>query len=410
MKRRQKGTGTIIKVKGFYYGRIMVKGKVKVVRLSANLRESESLWKDWLIKNVSTLKTDAVKHKLNELWPLIKNNLIGQGLPNVRIEYHRRMYENIVEWIEANRRSGMFVEDIDKGLVLDALDALTKECSSTKKGDYLSAMRQIFKASGLSKTDVLDGIRVRKTPTKSREPFTDEEIKMILDKAKSKGASWYALVQIGLYTGLRLKDCVHLKVEDVKESVIETVPFKTKHHGTIVRIPLHPKLKEVLDSLEVKKGYYLPDVIDSYKRKTITERLDTIFSVIGDTRVKLEGRKRKVSVKGFHALRATFITRLAESGVSLPIMESLAGHLNAKQTMHYTHPNEDVKKVAISTLPDFVNKTEGSPFVHPEVQKVIDICKKQIEETIERVMGKKVEVSVSAKKILGGEDWFFNEL
>ena len=40
MKRRQKGTGTIVKTGNWYYGRIVRNGSVRVVKLSKNAREA----------------------------------------------------------------------------------------------------------------------------------------------------------------------------------------------------------------------------------------------------------------------------------------------------------------------------------------------------------------------------------
>lgn len=403
MKRRQKGTGTIVKIKDIYYGRIMVKGKVKVVRLTANKRESEELWKTWLLENIQTLKTDTVRHNLNELWPVVKNNLIGQGLPDARIKRHQMMFRNLVRLFGEIFNVGD-VESIDKGMILTVMETVSKEKSNGLKRDYWSAMKQLFKAAGMEDPEVLRGIKFRRMPSRAREPFTDEELSKIIEAAGKKGPEWKALVEIGLYTGLRLKDCVHLKVEDVKENVIELYPAKTKHHGTIVRIPVHANLKKTLDSLGVKSGYYLPDIVKSYGKATLINRLAKVFNVVGETSVEVAGRKRKVSVKGFHALRATFLTRLAESGVSLPIMESLAGHLNPAQTMHYTHPDEQVKKVAISTLPDFeTGKESGIEFIPPEMQSVINQCKRTLEEVVAKALGKTVEVNVQPAWRISGE-------
>lgn len=411
MKRRTKGTGTIVKIGSIYYGRINVKGKIKKIRLSSNQREATSLWNDWLKENINTFKTESIKHPVDEMWPMLNEHYLELGRSKVSIDTDKTRYLNLVSFLKKSGR--IFVEDITKSDILLFFEQFCDGLTDATKRRYKYIIREMFKAANPDGKDITADLKIRKTPTLAREPFTDEEVKKILEEAERKGHQWKVLIEVGLYTGLRLKDCVFLNAESVKEDVIDTTPFKTKGHGTVVRIPLHPVLKSELGSMGVKSGFYFPDIIAIYRDNTskVGTRLRNIFKAINaDLKKSLEGRKRKVPVKGFHALRATFITRLAERGVSLPIMESLVGHINPQQTMHYTHPDEEVKKVAVSVLPNFENATEEEKavFVHPEVQKVVDVCKRQIEETIEKIMGKKVEVTIQAQDILGGADEFFN--
>ena len=58
--------------------------------------------------------------------------------------------------------------------------------------------------------------------TQSREAFTPEELKIICAKARG---DWRYLVGIGIYTGLRLTDAVHLKWVNVSDR-IRVVPQK----------------------------------------------------------------------------------------------------------------------------------------------------------------------------------------
>lgn len=414
MKRRAKGTGTIVKIGDVYYGRINVKGKVKKVRLSKNQREAASIWNNWLKENINVFKTESTKHPIDEMWPKLNEHYLEAGKSKANIGVEKTRYLNLVSFFKKHGREN--VEDITKLDIILFMEEFCEGLTDRTKRCYKYIVREMLKAANPDGKDLTADLKIRRTPTLAREPFTNDELKTILEAAEKTGHDWKVLIEVGLYTGLRLKDCVFLNSEFVKENVIETTPFKTKErHGTIVRIPLHPVLKSELESMKTESGFYFPDIITLYKDNPnkIETRLRSIFKTTGaDLKKTVEGRKRKVPVKGFHALRATFITKLAERGVSLPIMESLAGHINPQQTMHYTHPDENVKATAVSVLPDFNKAADdvAKVFVHPDVQKVVDVCKKQIEETIEKIMGKKVEVKITGKEILGGEDWFFNEL
>ena len=413
MKRRAKGTGTIVKIGSVYYGRISIKGKVRKIRLSSNQRESESLWKEWLSKNpVATVVKESAKCLVSESWTAFENHLISKSTSKDVFTYYRNYFKMFSKWCENNKRKHL--EEITSLDIVRYLDEETEGRSNVTKRNHIYMIKGLFDTNLPNMIPPTKNIKLKHETSTPRQPLTDDEVKAVLESAEkhSHGEQFKALIMVAIYTGLRRKDCVYLRKSEVKDNVIMLPPKKTMKHGVLVRIPLHPKLKECLESLSSSTyDYYFPDIVDLYRKRNIRFHLESIFSVIGQTTTTVEGRKRKVPLKGFHALRATFITKLAERGVSLPIMESLAGHLNPAQTMHYTHPDEDIKKSAIDVLPDFgQNDKDEKTFIHPEVQKVIEICKRQIESTIEKVMGKKVEVSVSAKNILGGEDWFFNKL
>lgn len=53
---------------------------------------------------------------------------------------------------------------------------------------------------------------------------------------------------------------------------------------------------------------------------------------------------------GWHALRHTFSTFGGNSGIPMPVLQSLLGHTSAEITMRYTHPMEDAKRSAIDSL------------------------------------------------------------
>jgi len=69
-------------------------------------------------------------------------------------------------------------------------------------------------------------------------------------------------------------------------------------------------------------------------------------------------RKAGISGLRFHDLRHTFATRLIELGVDLITVKELLGHSSVEITQRYTHPNQDLKKKAVSAL---VENGAGNP-------------------------------------------------
>jgi integrase len=81
--------------------------------------------------------------------------------------------------------------------------------------------------------------------------------------------------------------------------------------------------------------------------------------------------RKKAGLEGirFHDLRHTFITRMAENNVPLPVVRSMVGHMSAKVTEHYTHISTNAARAAVELLEkihpqhqfvdEFVDVTEG---------------------------------------------------
>ena len=53
---------------------------------------------------------------------------------------------------------------------------------------------------------------------------------------------------------------------------------------------------------------------------------------------------------GFHSMRRTFITMMAERNVPLPVTMALVGHLSAKMTQHYTQISDAAQRRAVELL------------------------------------------------------------
>lgn len=69
---------------------------------------------------------------------------------------------------------------------------------------------------------------------------------------------------------------------------------------------------------------------------------------------------------GFHSMRRTFITAMAERNVPLPVTMAMVGHKSPQMTDRYTQISSDAQRQAVELL----NKTyERTPFVEVFVEK-----------------------------------------
>lgn len=411
--RRNKGTGRIWfdERQGVYKGRIRIQGKDKYLTLTGNERESQALWKEFVEKEKPAAKIEKAKLPMGDVWAQVRDKIaISKGGTNVA-PYWTVWHSFEKAMLDKGRK---YIEDVTATDVAVYVQNAFASFASQTYNIYVSYLKRVFMFARpdmkISDNPVAN-LGTKAVVQESREPLTDDEIMSLLKTAKAKGDEWYRLIVLALNTGMRCKDCVHLTSDKVKDGEISVVPFKTaKKSGKRVNIPLNAALHEVLDGIE---GEYFPTFRKEYEKcqPSFSEKIKHLFTEAGiQTAKQVEGRIRKTSTKGFHALRVVFISKLSEAGVSLGLIQSMAGHVSSKQTLVYTKPNRKALQNAVNTLPNFnKGETKGEEFVHPEIQQVIAACKAQIEATIEKVMGKRIEVAITPKQeILGGEDAFLN--
>jgi len=170
------------------------------------------------------------------------------------------------------------------------------------------------------------------------------------------------IYHLGMFTGQRLKDCVLLRWDkvDLKRKRIWVKQFKT---GKEVTIPIAPKLQEVLAEAQSWKinSYVCPNVAERYnilnsEGKNVGNNLVNIdvlrvIKWIGlEPSVVVPGRKKKVTVYGFHSLRHSFASHCAEAGVPKAVVLSILGTNSEIVDKHYTHIGEEAQEKAINSL------------------------------------------------------------
>jgi integrase len=162
---------------------------------------------------------------------------------------------------------------------------------------------------------------------------------------------------------MRLGDCVNLRWRDVNlaGSVIVYVPRKTaRRKSKAITVPMHPELEAELSAMTGADGSPEAFVFASLAGKTSAGRsgLSMTFSRMMeragvDSAVKREksGKGRTVRARTFHALRHSFVTSLANAGVSFEHRKLLAGHVEDAMTANYTHDQTDQLRKSVEKLP-----------------------------------------------------------
>jgi len=200
------------------------------------------------------------------------------------------------------------------------------------------------------------------TPAKrQKQPFTIAQIKSILEAAKG---DWPGLIRVAFFTGARLHNCVTLRFRNLDFAADPPVLIFEKYskHGDEHRVPMHPALKDHLLSIVNRRdeiratgkiitlpqkesdAFLFPSLAEC-RVANLSKQFGKIMAAAGIENLKLRqgvtgkgrGAARDVWALGFHSLRRSNVSCLANAGVSEERRMRLAAHSTRDVHQGYTH-------------------------------------------------------------------------
>lgn len=354
MTRRIKGTGYIVQQgkAGMYFGILREGKKVHRIPLSTNEREANRLWKQWLVDH--TTKTHGIskkveKHPLEGSWDIVENKLRLTGISEECV-YLTKLNYNLVKK-EMEKKGKKYWEQLEMEDVGEVLQprklSKGKNLSSGSKNRILSTVKKILRCLNVS-LEPLEYFKRFHGEEKHHVPLTNEEISRIRQAALEEDEELLGIIDVALNTGMRLKDCVFLKVDSFRFGKLFVTPFKTRHSaGTEVEVPCNAGLLEVFKRAKPANGYFFPHLVYLYNssRHKLQRRINKIWVKAGVG--QMNGTSQ---LKGFHAIRTTVATRLSEQGLPNGAIASIVGHTNISMTQTYISPSDEIKLNAMNKL------------------------------------------------------------
>lgn len=238
--------------------------------------------------------------------------------------------------------------------------------SATTVNFGVKVLRGLFndaRRKGLVTTNPAEAVEFLPEDTEERLPFDEEQVKALLAAAKADdNDEWRGMILFGYHAGLRLTDAANLtwNAIDLSAHTLSFRPKKTaKRKGNKeTTIALHQDLVAYLDSLpvtDVAGQRLFPSLAgrESGSHGGLSNAFNRLIDKAGITvpvGVEKEGKGRQFRALGFHSLRHSFISRLANKEISADVRKELVGHSSDEIHQRYTHLDLSLQRQAVGQL------------------------------------------------------------
>ena len=185
-----------------------------------------------------------------------------------------------------------------------------------------------------------------KTPKIQRNPpavLSKAEVKALIDACANKKSK--LLVQLLYSSGLRVSECINLKIEDLDfdEGICIVKQGKgKKDRATLLSETLEVEIRSYLKAKDYSSGLL-------FRNKQGSALTVRNAQKIVSSAAKRAGIKKIVTP---HKLRHSFATHLLDAGVSIRVIQELLGHSNLQTTQIYTRVSKEHIKSVKSPLDD----------------------------------------------------------
>ncbi|HEY6205614.1 MAG TPA: integron integrase [Chthoniobacterales bacterium] len=302
-----------------------------------------------------------------------KGKLLDQVRDVMRLKhYSLRTERTYCDWIERfirfhGLRHPEEMAEVEVGEFLTAL-ARDRNVSAATQNQALSALLFLYRQVLQQEIGWLEKVERAKKPARLPVVLTGDEVRKVLSQLHGTARVMASL----LYgSGLRLMECVRLRVKDIDFAYAHVTVRETKSGRdriTMLPVQVAEPLKRHLDRI---KAQHVQDLADGFGEVWLPDALERKYPnaarewgwqyAFPSTRLSIDPRsgakrrhhidetalqqavKKAVRAAGIdkpascHTLRHSFATHLLERGHDIRTVQELLGHKDVSTTMIYTH-------------------------------------------------------------------------
>ena len=281
-----------------------------------------------LEKNYSIHTVNAYKNDLNGFLNFIKEEFDSDSIDDVN-------YQQIRSWIIKLVESGISNRTVNRKV--------------SSLNSYYKFLLRIEKIE----TNPLVKHKALKTPKKIQIPFSESEMKSVLDDLdlddSFEGLRNKLIIELFYSTGIRRIELIQLKVRDLdlNNKTLKVLGKRKKERIIPLINPVIKTIKNYNSKRQELNFIQNPDFFFLTKKGVkLYETL--VYRIINDYFSKASNKVKKSP----HILRHTFATHLLNQGADLNAVKELLGHSSLAATQVYTHNSiKELKKVYANTHP-----------------------------------------------------------
>jgi integron integrase len=246
--------------------------------------------------------------------------------------------------------------------------AIQKNVAASTQNVALSALLFLYKHVLFLELPYIDQIERARKPARLPVVFTEEEVRSILAKM---GGVHHLMVSLLYGSGLRLTECLSLRVKDIdfgyqQIHIRDGKGFKDRQTMLPISViePLQIQLQYALrlHQHDLAQGFgdvYLPNALEKkypnlnrewswqYVFPALNRSTDPDSGIVSrhhvlerpvQRAVKIAMQAARITKHGScHTFRHSFATHLLQAGYDIRTVQELLGHKDVKTTMIYTH-------------------------------------------------------------------------
>lgn len=285
---------------------------------------------------------------LNQALPIYQDWLNTRGMSKETLRGYHMDTNQFHKWMSSKANGPVLVDEITVQDIEMFKKFLLQErkcqpATVNRKINALSTFFQCMKKQKYLSENILEDYERMKVPDSERIYLSKEEVEAIIAAIDHPVLHYFAMT-MG-YTGLRVNECRHLKMEDVnfEDEVIQVINGKGGKNRVV---PMNKYLKEHLQTY-LEKNRPKTDSLYFFALK----KTGSVSNQYLNRELKIAAQKAGIKKHvTSHILRHSFASYLVKQDIHIAVIQRLLGHASVKTTSVYMHVQQDDLKDAINQL------------------------------------------------------------